>query len=164
MSTLSMRLANPAGRAAIIGARLVVAAVFLYAAVPKLLDPAGFAQDISNYNLLPNDVVGYVAVLGPVMEVVVALALVAGVEAKGAALVAAAMLAVFAAAMGQAMARGIDLSCGCFGAASEAAVGWGSIARNAALIAACVLVLLGPEVRWRAVRPERASASQAPPP
>lgn len=152
MSTLPMKLATPAGRFAIVAARLVVAGVFLWAGVPKLLDPAGFAQDISNYNLLPDAVVGYVAAIVPVVEIVVALALVAGVEAKGAAVVAGAMLAVFAAAMGQAMARGIDLSCGCFGNAAEATVGWGSIARNAGLIAACALVVVGPEVRWRTVR------------
>lgn len=149
MSTLSMKLTTPAGQLAIVVARLVVAGVFLWAGLPKLLDPATFAEDISNYNLLPDSTVGYAAVIVPVVEIVIALALVAGVEVKGAALLAAGMLVVFIAAMGQAMARGIDLSCGCFGAATETEVGWGPIVRNVGLTAACALVVLGPEVRWR---------------
>ena len=45
-------------------------------------------------------------------------------------------------AMGQAMARGIDLSCGCFGAETQAPVSIWSILRNLALIAACLLVVV----------------------
>jgi len=165
VSTLSMRLATPAGQVAIVAARLVVAGVFLWAGLPKLLDPATFAEDISNYNLLPESTVGYAAVVVPVVEIVIALALIAGVEVKGAALVAAAMLVVFVAAMGQAMARGIDLSCGCVAGTTETEVGWGPIVRNAGLLAACALVLVGPEVRWRALgREPRDPRGQEPSP
>ncbi len=149
MSSVSLKLATPAGRWATIAARLAVAAVFVWAAVPKLLDPAGFAEDIANYHLLPDAAVGYVAAIVPLVELVVAGALITGLEARGAALVAAAMLAVFTFAMGQAMARGIDLSCGCFGSATTARVGWGSIARNAALLVASGFVVVAPEARWR---------------
>lgn len=146
-----MKLATPTGRFAIVAARLLVAAVFLWAGVPKLLDPATFAEDISNYRLVPDTVAAYAAVIVPVLEIVIALALITGVEAKGSALVAAAMLAGFAVAMLQAIVRDIDLTCGCFGTATESEVGWGSIARNVGLMAACGLVIAGPEVRWRSV-------------
>lgn len=157
MSSLSLKLATPMGRWLTLLARLVVAGVFLWAAVPKLLDPAGFAEDVSNYRLLPGGAVGPVAAVVPVLELVVALALVAGIEAKGAALVAAAMLAVFTAAMGQAMARGIDIDCGCFGSASTTEVGWGPIVRNVGLLLLCGLVLVAPEVRWRSTAPRASS-------
>lgn len=149
MSALPVIAAQPAGRWLTLAARLAVAAVFVWAAVPKLLDPAAFAEDIGNYRLLPEMLVGPLAAVLPVLELVVAVALVAGVEAKGAALVAGAMLLGFTAAMGQAMARGIDIDCGCFGSASTTEVGWGPILRNSALLVACAWVVIAPEVPWR---------------
>lgn len=155
MSSLSMKLASPAGWWATVLARLAVAGVFIAAAIPKLIDPTRFAEDISNYHLLPADMVGYAAIAVPVIELVVALALITGVEAKGAALVAAGMLLAFTAGMGQAMARGIDVSCGCFGSVARAEIGWGPIARNLALLLGCALVLVAPEQRWRSIAPKR---------
>lgn len=122
--------------------RLLVAGVFVAAAIPKVLDPDGFARDIDNYHVLPAALVGPVAVLLPTIELTVAAALITGVHAAGAALVAIGMLATFAIAMAQAMARGIDLDCGCFGSASETQVSGLTIARNVALIAACVPIAL----------------------
>jgi len=122
-------------------ARALVAGVFLFAGVPKLLDPASFAEAIENYQLLPREHVGWLAVVLPPLEIAIALALVTGVAKRGAALAAAGMLAVFAVAIGQAVVRGIDIDCGCFGAATEAAASWWSVARNVALIACCAAVL-----------------------
>ena len=158
MSSLSMKLATPAGWWLTILARLAIAGVFVAAAIPKMIDPAAFAENVSNYHVLPPTMVGYVALAVPVLELVVALALVAGVEAKGAALVAAGMLIAFTAGMGQAMARGIDVSCGCFGSATTTEIGWGPIGRNAAMIAGCAFVLLAPDARWRSVAPKPARA------
>lgn len=136
------RIPPRARRWIVIALRLEVAAVFILAAVPKLGDPAAFARDVDNYRMLPDALVGPVAAALPVMELVVAAALLTGVHAAGAALVAAGMLGTFAIGMAQAMARGIDLDCGCFGAAAEARVSGETIARNLALIATCVPIVL----------------------
>ena len=122
-------------------ARLALAAVFVWAAVPKLLEPASFAESVSNYHLLPESLVGVAAALVPAMELVIAAALVAGWGARGAGVAAAAMLSVFTVGMIQAMARGIDLECGCFGGAAKMEVGWGTVLRNTALIALAVAVV-----------------------
>jgi len=152
VSKLSVKLETPVGRALVVVARLAVAGVFVFAAVPKLVDPAAFASDIGNYRLLPEPLEGPLAVVLPVLELVVAGALAVGIEARGAALLAGVMLVTFTVAMGQAMARGIDLSCGCFGGAEETTVGWGPIARNVAMLAGCAVVLVGPEVTWWRLR------------
>lgn len=125
-------------------ARCVLAAVFLWAAVPKITDPASFAQDVDNYRLLPDAWVGVVAATLPVVELVLAASLLVGWYARGAALVSAALLAVFVLGMGQAMARGIDLNCGCFGTTLEARVGWDSVLRNVGLILLCTWVVWVP--------------------
>ena len=127
-----------------LGARLVLALVFLFAAVPKLLDPADFASDVDNYRLLPPLLVGIVATGLPVVELVVAAALIPRNLARGSAVVAASLLAAFTVGMAQAMTRGIDLECGCFGSGASSEVGWVSLARNATLFATAIFVAFYP--------------------
>lgn len=136
------RLPLPARRAILIVLRLVVAGVFIAAAIPKLADPASFAEDVANYRMLPDALVGHVAVALPIVELLIGAALITGVHAAGAAMLAGALMLVFAVGMGQAMARGIDLECGCFGAASEMQVSGLTIARNLVLTIACIPIVL----------------------
>jgi uncharacterized membrane protein YphA (DoxX/SURF4 family) len=157
MSALSLKLDSNAARWVIVVLRFALAAVLLWAAVPKLLDPTTFATDISNYRLVPDSWAGPLAIMLPVLELVIAGALLAGVEARGAALIAGGMLVVFSVAMGQAMARGIDLECGCFGTTTESAVGWDSIARNVFLIALAGMIAYAPDVGWKSLFEKRAA-------
>jgi putative oxidoreductase len=106
------------------GARLGIAGLFIYAAVPKLLDAGRFAEDINHYRILPEAWVAPLALGLPVLELVAGLALLIPAYTRGAALLCAVMLGGFAIAMAQSKLRGIDLECGCFGAASEARVSW----------------------------------------
>jgi putative oxidoreductase len=53
--------------------------------------------------------------------------------ARGAAVIVAALLSVFAAAMAQSKLRGIDLDCGCFGAGNESQVSWLKVTVNLGL-------------------------------
>lgn len=130
----------------VLGCRLALVAVYLAAALPKLTDAATFARDIDNYHLVPVEWAGTLAVLMPPLELVVALALLVGLHARGAALVSAGMLAVFAGAMSQAIARGIDLDCGCFGSALAMEVSGWSILRNVVLASLSIPIVLGPEL------------------
>lgn len=129
-------------------ARFVVAGLFLYAAVGKLLDVQTFAVDVTNYRLLPDVAATFVAVVLPSIEVVIAVALVTGLGGRGAALLAAALLAGFTAGMVQALARGIDLECGCFGRAATATVGGWTIARNVGLTALALVPVVSGVTRW----------------
>lgn len=150
--------------------RAALAGVFVYAAVPKLLDPAEFAVSIQNYRVVPDAVVGHLALFVPVFELVIALGLLLPSYQRGAALLATLMLAVFTVAMAQARWRGIDLSCGCFGAAFEAKVSWFTVVRTLALGVLSAVVLLaahklrpGPQVQARdGEREPRASGSMTP--
>jgi uncharacterized membrane protein YphA (DoxX/SURF4 family) len=147
----------------VLGLRGIVASVFLLAAVPKLLDPAVFAQDIANYQLLPASLVPLVAVALPVVELVVAAALITGIHARGAAVVACGLLAAFVVAMLHTTVQGIDLACGCFGSETEAVVGWGTVARNVGLMACGAVVAAGPDTSWRTlVRPREIRSGAGP--
>jgi uncharacterized membrane protein YphA (DoxX/SURF4 family) len=95
--------------------RLILAGVFGYAAVPKILDPAGFAKSIHNYQMLPDAMINPLAIYLPWLELLAAVALVVIPSLRrGARLLIALMLVVFIVAIGSAMARGINIDCGCF--------------------------------------------------
>lgn len=97
--------------------RLTLAAIFLAAAVPKILDPAAFATNIESYLILPDQLVNAVALVLPWMEFLLAALLVCRVWLDTALSLSALLLAVFLGAIASAHLRGIDLDCGCFGAA-----------------------------------------------
>jgi len=139
-------LATPRGRILVVVLRFVVASLFLTSSITAISDPTAFATDIDNYRMMPDGLIGPMAVGMPLLELLVALALVTGVHARGAALVASAMLVVFAIAMVQAIVRGIDLDCGCFGHVVETRVSWLTVGRNAVLTLACGLVVMGPDL------------------
>jgi uncharacterized membrane protein YphA (DoxX/SURF4 family) len=66
--------------------RWLIAAVFLYAGITKIVDPAAFAVDIDNYRLLPYLLVGATAAVLPWLEVICALSLLSGLWLRGSAL------------------------------------------------------------------------------
>ena len=123
---------------------VILAVIFVVAAVPKLIDPGSFANDLLNYRLLPENLVGLVALFVPALELVIAAALLWPRYQRGAALVSLVLLVGFAAAMAQARIRGIDLSCGCFGAAFESKVSWLTVARSMLLAAMSAVPLFMP--------------------
>ena len=123
--------------------RVALGGTFLYAALTKLPDMAAFAESVANYRLVPPAFVPAVAadVIG--VELVLGALLVSGRLARGAALVATALLAVFTIGLSQALLRGIDLRCGCFGGTESAT--WLTVARDGAmLLAALALLVRGP--------------------
>jgi putative oxidoreductase len=100
-------------------ARLVLAGVFLAAAAPKLLDPAAFAEAIAKYQVFPDAAVNLIATVVPALELVGALALLTPWR-RGGALLLVGLLLGFTVLLAVSLARGLDLSCGCFGAADGA--------------------------------------------
>jgi uncharacterized membrane protein YphA (DoxX/SURF4 family) len=129
--------------------RVLLAAVFAYAAVPKLIDPTEFAVAIQNYKVVPEVLVGHLALFVPVLELVIALGFLLPGYQRGAALLATVLLVAFGGAMAQARVRGIDLSCGCFGALLEAKVSWLTVVRTLGMgmLSAVLLVAAGRQER-----------------
>ena len=60
--------------------RLIMGVLFIYAGVGKIIDPLGFAASIFNYKLLPEAIVGIVAVVIPWLETVAGTALIHNLE------------------------------------------------------------------------------------
>lgn len=119
--------------------RIVLGALFLWAAATKVPDMAAFAEDVANYRMLPAGLVSWVAPAVVGVEIVAGLALVAGVGSRAAAWTIGGLLGVFIVGLSQALLRGIDLRCGCFGG-TEAAT-WGTVGRDGLMLAAAAVVI-----------------------
>jgi hypothetical protein len=113
--------------------RAALALLFVGTGALKLTDPAGFATDVANYQMLPAGAAGLLALSLPPLEVVAGAGLCWRRYARGAALLCSSMLVGFAVAMAQSKLRGIDLACGCFGALADAQVSWLKVTGNLAL-------------------------------
>ena len=122
--------------------RVVLGALFIWAAVTKLPDIAAFAQDVANYRVIPAALVPIVAAAVVGIELLAGIALVIGVMDHPAAAVLAVLLAAFTALLAQALLRGIDLRCGCFGGDERAS--WWTVVRDLVMLAAAVAVARGP--------------------
>jgi uncharacterized membrane protein YphA (DoxX/SURF4 family) len=129
---------RPVTRWLLVATRVALGALFLWAAVTKLPDMKGFAQDVANYRIVPALLVPYVAAAVVGVEFLAGLALISGVMARPAAAVVASLLVAFIAFVAQALLRGIDLRCGCFGGDEPAS--WWTVLRDAVMLAAAIVV------------------------
>jgi putative oxidoreductase len=97
----------------------IIAAIFIYAGVLKALDPVQLAHDIDHYKSLPWTIGVALAFYLPWLEIFCGLALVFRLFYRGALSILTALVVVFLAATIGAKARGLDITCGCFGHASQ---------------------------------------------
>jgi uncharacterized membrane protein YphA (DoxX/SURF4 family) len=94
--------------------QLALGAIFVAAAIPKILDPPAFAHMIYNYRLLPGIAVNALALFLPWLELATGLALVIGFWRRTAAGITGILLLVFIAALSINLLRGNPVNCGCF--------------------------------------------------
>jgi len=111
-----------------------LALLFVRAAVHKLEDRHRFQGILADYSILPEQALTAAAVAIPILEMTAAILLTVPTARSLGAVLAGALLALYALAMGIAVARGhYVMDCGC-GDAPEP-VSWTLVVRNAALIA-----------------------------
>jgi len=118
--------------------RLLLGALFLYAAWDKILHPEAFSETVMNYKLLPRQLVNVFALWLPWVELVVGVLLVAGLWARASAILMSGMMAMFLIAIFQAVLRGINTHCGCFtqGGAATDPVSFLTVLRDIAFLVA----------------------------
>lgn len=121
-----------------------VAAVFIYAAAFKIHDPAGFVADIRNYRLMPWWSLNAIALVMPWWEMLAALALIVPTWRRAGAILTGLMGVLFFVSVSQALIRGLDIHCGCFGHGEKAAqAGLQTLLIDVGIIIASWYVLLG---------------------
>lgn len=127
--------------------RVFLGGYFLFAAVPKIAEPYAFSVSIVHYQMMPDWSVNAFALIVPWLELLIGVCLVLGLRVRSAAGVCAVLLAMFIAAIGWAMANGLQIDCGCFGSANKEEVGWGKIWKNLGMMAMCAYLV------WRPASP-----------
>jgi uncharacterized membrane protein YphA (DoxX/SURF4 family) len=98
---------------------ILIGALFIYAGVVKIIDPVEFARDIDNYKMLPWSAGVWLALYLPWLEILCGLALITRVLYRGSVFIVTSLMTLFIVASIVAKARGLDVSCGCFGHASK---------------------------------------------
>ena len=120
MSTVIHSIANrPILRLGRLLLRVAIAALFLFAAITKLVDPSAFAQQIANYQLTPWPATAGLSVFLPALELCVGIGLLLGRWESGALVWVAILLTIFSGALLSAIVRGLSIDCGCFGRSIE---------------------------------------------
>src|ERR1700720_1357047 len=120
---------------------LIIAAIFIYAGVLKALDPVQLAHDIDHYKILPWAVGVGLAFYLPWLEIFCGLALIFRLFYRGTLSILTALVVVFLVATIAAKVRGLDITCGCFGHASQ---NWGfstHLAVDLVLLGATIFLL-----------------------
>ena len=123
------------------GGRFFLALVMLVAGMSKLRGFSEFRNLLESLTVLPRAVRG-IALVVPVLELA-AVPLLVFSPRVGATLVLGLLIA-FASVIWKLLASGTKLTCGCFGSFSDAAIGRGTLLRNAGLGAICVGVVVSP--------------------
>jgi len=123
--------------------RLVLGVVFIISALGKLLDPQDFAHAAAAFRILPVQTVNLFAMVLPWVEMICGALLIVNRKLPAAALILATLNAMFIVAIVSAIARGLDIDCGCFSLShAHEIVGWGLVARDVVLLGMCMVVYM----------------------
>ena len=131
----------------LLAVRLGLAAVFLSAAIPKILEPDLFASSIYNYQMMPVWGINVMAIGLPWLELVVGVFIGLGLWTRASALIVSVLMVVFVIAFASATSRGLNISCGCFevGEGHAASSLLQVLARDAAFLVAGLLLVRFPD-------------------
>jgi len=130
--------------------RIAAGALLVAAGLLKLARPTEFHADLLAYDVpLPDAGWRAIAVVLPWVEVFGGAAFAAGVWPETTGVLVAVLALIFVGMLGQAVIRGLDLRCGCFGAAGGAVFGHPVAALvRALLLLAAAGWLLVPNAPW----------------
>lgn len=129
--------------------RLGLAGVYIFAAIPKILEPWDFSRAIWNFRIVPLPLIPPLALWLPVLELVAALAVLIGLLYRGGVFCLTALSAAFAVGIASAMARGLDIDCGCFGDAATSEANLSHLGLNLVMVAAGIILL---RISWQRKR------------
>jgi uncharacterized membrane protein YphA (DoxX/SURF4 family) len=127
-------------RPLILTCRIVMGAVFVYAAMSKIGDVATFSQQIHNYRMVPIWSENLIAMTLPWIEMFAGLSMLLGIRPRGGSTIVTLLMAVFVVAVIVALFTGLDIDCGCFGTAGATRVGLAKLAENLVML---ILAFIG---------------------
>lgn len=139
--------------------RVFLGGFYVVAGAVKFPDPGKFAEAIANYRMLPHEWVNLAAITLPGIEVAAGAFLVLGIWLRVSAWMINAMTAMFIGAIAIALARGLNIECGCFGTVGGRDVGFTAIAEDLVLLGAGLWLVWPGSRRREAVSQESEMAA-----
>ena len=125
--------------------RLSLGAIFIIASLDKIASPGDFASSIRNYRMVPYMLVNIMAIVLPWLEFFCGVLLILGIFIRASSLLISFMLIVFIIAISSAVARGLDIDCGCFkNVAFAGKVGWQRLFEDILMFAMGIHIFLFP--------------------
>ena len=128
---------------------LVIAAVFAYASISKIIDPLDFADSIFGFAMLPNVLITPLALALPPFEIACAVLLIVPRTRRIGGLAVVLVTLMFTTALLSALLRGLTLDCGCFGTGAPSRPRmWLEVGLDVVLLGGAALVYLGSGSIW----------------
>ena len=115
--------------------RIVFGAIFIYASADKIMHPEQFAYMISNYKILPMELINFVALFLPWLEAVVGIFLIFGLFEWVSLTLFNGLMMAFMVVIVISLVRGLNISCGCFSSDPNAEkMTWLTLFRDASFL------------------------------
>ena len=123
--------------------RIALGGVLFYAGFSKITSAWQFAETIANFRLFPAVANQILALVLPWYELCAGLLLILGLWTRASAVLALVLFSSFALAVASALARGLDVRCGCFGTDSASKVGAIALAIDLCGMAGAIVLARG---------------------
>ncbi len=129
--------------------RILLGALFVFSSIHKIIDPQSFLYIVEDYQVIPNWMAFFVAMLLPWAEFIAGFAMILGMWIKGSSLIIMGMCISFAYGIGFNLIQGRVIDCGCFGLSPEIEmINWWSFVRAIILICFSTIIFLQNKSIW----------------
>jgi len=102
--------------------RIVLAFVFIYASLDKIIHPQAFAQAVFYHQVLSDAFINIIAIVLPWMELILGICLLFNIWMNGASILTAGLMLIFISTITFNLLRGLDVGCGCFSTNGESSM------------------------------------------
>jgi uncharacterized membrane protein YphA (DoxX/SURF4 family) len=125
--------------------RIVLGGILLYASLGKLTHAEDFSTALANYRMLPSVFILLGSLTIPWLEFTLGIMLITGFWRRTVTFLTACLFLVFTVGVAQALARGIDVSCGCFNLTGTGEkIGSLTLLRNLIFFSLALFAMKGP--------------------
>ncbi|MDF1592054.1 MAG: DoxX family membrane protein [Desulfobacterales bacterium] len=115
--------------------RLFLGGILIYAGFEKIPAPGLFAKAVYEYQILPDVLINLTALVLPWLELALGILLIVGIWLPGAVLLSSLLLLTFSGILIFNMARGLNISCGCFSTEpSTDPISWWTVMRDTSFL------------------------------
>jgi len=129
--------------------RLLFGGLLIYASYDKILDPTAFGKAVWNYKIFSRGISLGIATVLPWMELLSGLGIILGILFRGATLLSLLMMLAFTGGVISGLARGLDISCGCFSLDPNVGkIGWMKILENLGLVLAAAFLFFSNSAKF----------------